>query len=71
MTKREAEMKRRAAALPPKPVPPQACSSAEGDLRRDRVNSAPIDLRLLEAERWTGGTFCWNGQPVIIKRARP
>ena len=35
----------------------------------DRANSKPIDLALLEAERWTGGGFTWNGQ--LVGRSRP
>jgi hypothetical protein len=38
--------------------------AAEDMRAMDAANSKPIDPRLLEAERWTGGGFTWNGWPV-------
>jgi hypothetical protein len=45
------------------PIPTRARSDAELRALGD-PNAKPIDLSLLEAERWTGGGFTWNGQPV-------
>jgi hypothetical protein len=43
--------------------------AAEDMRAMDAANSRPIDPRLLEAERWTGGGFTWNGQPVGRSRS--
>jgi hypothetical protein len=37
---------------------------AADDAQMTAANSKPIDFRLLEAERWTGGGFSWNGQLI-------